>query len=84
VAAYSSVSDIAGGHFFRFGAGTLSDTTVGGAFNNFDGLGRKVRFRYDTRSFEAIQRLRAKAQENGYLVDNEAQAIVEEGGVRER
>jgi hypothetical protein len=29
----------------------------------------------------AIQRLRAKAQENGYLVDNEAQQIVEEAGV---
>jgi hypothetical protein len=55
VIAYSSVADTAGGHFFRFGDGTLSDTTVGGAFNNFDGLGRKVRIRYDTPSFNGFQ-----------------------------
>jgi hypothetical protein len=55
VIAYSSVSDTSGGHFFRLGDGTLSDITVGGAFNNFDGLSRKVRIRYDTPSFAGFQ-----------------------------
>jgi hypothetical protein len=55
VIAYSSISDTAGGQFFRFGDGLLSDTTVGDAFNNFDGLGRKVRVRYDTPAFNGFQ-----------------------------
>jgi Gram-negative porin len=55
VIAYSSIADTAGGQFFRFGDGLLSDTTVGDAFNNFDGLGRKVRVRYDTPAFNGFQ-----------------------------
>jgi hypothetical protein len=55
VIAYSSISDTAGGHFFRTGDGLLSDTTVGDAFPNFDGLGRKVRLRYDTPAFNGFQ-----------------------------
>jgi hypothetical protein len=55
VIAYSSIADTAGGQFFRRNDGTLSDITVGGAFSNFDGLGRKVRIRYDTPSFNGFQ-----------------------------
>lgn len=55
VIAYSSIADTAGGQFFRFNDGTLSDVTVGDAFSNFDGLGRKVRIRYDTPSFSGFQ-----------------------------
>ena len=49
VIAYSSISDTAGGYFFRFPGDGLSDITVGSSFSNFDGLGRKLRVRYDTR-----------------------------------
>lgn len=54
VIAYSSISDTAGGYFFRFNNDSLSDTTVGGAFSNFDGLGRKLRIRYDTPTFHGF------------------------------
>lgn len=48
VIAYSSLSDTAGGYYFRLPDGTLSGITVGDAFSNYDGLGRKFRARYDT------------------------------------
>lgn len=48
VAGYSSVGDLAGGQLFRFRGGDLSDHNVGEAFRNYDGLSRKLRFRYDT------------------------------------
>ena len=51
VIAYSSIADTAGGYFFRFDDDGLSDITVGSAFSNFDGLGRKLRVRYDTPTF---------------------------------
>jgi hypothetical protein len=54
VIAYSSLSDTAGGYFFRNSGNGLSDVTVGSAFSNFDGLGRKVRVRYDTPSFHGF------------------------------
>jgi hypothetical protein len=54
VIAYSSLSDTAGGYFFRNSGNGLSDTTVGSAFSNFDGLGRKVRVRYDTPTFHGF------------------------------
>ncbi len=47
VVLYSSVSDIAGGIFFREKDGLLSVTTVANAFNAGDG-GRHSRVRYDT------------------------------------
>ena len=51
VIGYSSVSDLAGGQLFAFSRdGGLSAIDVGDVFNNFDGLGRKLRVRYDTPS----------------------------------
>lgn len=54
VIAYSSLSDTAGGYFFRYDGNGLSDVTVGSAFSNFDGLGRKLRVRYDTPTFHGF------------------------------
>ncbi len=48
IVAYSSVADPAGGQFFRFEDGALSGVTLGQAFTDYDGWGRKVRIRYDT------------------------------------
>lgn len=48
IISYSSISDTAGGYFFRFDGAGLSGVSVGSAFSNLDGLGRKVRVRYDT------------------------------------
>ncbi|SJM34945.1 porin [Mesorhizobium delmotii] len=51
VVGYSLVSDMAGGPFFRLNDGDLSSVHVKDAFTNFDGLGRKLRVRYDTPKF---------------------------------
>ncbi|WP_424931146.1 porin [Amaricoccus macauensis] len=53
VIAYSSVSDIGGG-LFREDDGTLSNVTTSGAYSNLDGLGRKMRVRYDTPTFSGF------------------------------
>ena len=45
---YSSVADIAGSQFYRLKDGMLSGIQVAGAFKNLDGVGRKLRARYDT------------------------------------
>ncbi len=49
VISYSSVADSAGAQLLRQSDGTLSDIEIKDAFTNYDGLSRKVRFRYDTR-----------------------------------
>ena len=54
VIAYSSIPDTAGGMFFRFEDDGLSGVTVGSAFSNLDGMGRKVRVRYDTPTFHGF------------------------------
>ena len=54
IIAYSAISDTAGGYFFRFAGDGLSDVTVGNAFSNLDGLGRKLRVRYDTPTFHGF------------------------------
>jgi hypothetical protein len=54
VVAYSAIPDTAGGYFFRFEDDELSDITVGSAFSNLDGLGRKLRVRYDTPTFHGF------------------------------
>jgi hypothetical protein len=51
VVGYSLVSDMAGGSFFRVADGALSSVHVKDAFTNFDGVGRKLRVRYDTPTF---------------------------------
>lgn len=49
VIAYSSIGDTAGGlRFFDQNTGTLSGTAIGDVFDNFDGVGRRDRIRYDT------------------------------------
>ncbi len=49
---YSSVEDMAGGiRFYDKDTNTLSTVTVGDAFDNFDGLGRRNRIRYDSPNF---------------------------------
>ena len=45
---------LAGGPFFRLDDGQLSTVHVKVAFTNFDGLGRKLRVRYDTPSFSGF------------------------------
>lgn len=54
VVGYALVSDMAGGPFFRFSDGTLSSVQVKDAFTDFDGVGRKLRARYDTPQFEGF------------------------------
>jgi hypothetical protein len=51
VVMYSSIADPVGGLRFRAKDGNLTGVTVGDAFNNFDGLSRKNRLRYDTPDF---------------------------------
>lgn len=58
VIAYSSIADSAGGQFFALNGGQgLSNVKIGDAFSNLDGLGRKMRFRYDTPSILGGARL---------------------------
>lgn len=51
VVGYALVSDMAGGPFFRQSDGTLTSVHVKDAFTDFDGVGRKLRVRYDTPKF---------------------------------
>ncbi len=52
VAAYASISDMAGGLLWYEGStDTLSDLKVKDVYSDFDGLGRTDRLRYDTPSF---------------------------------
>jgi hypothetical protein len=54
IISYSSIADTAGGYFFRFANGGLSNVKVGNAYSNLDGLGRKVRVRYDTPTYHGF------------------------------
>ena len=48
VIAYSSIADSAGGQLFALNGGQgLSNVKINDAFSNLDGLGRKMRFRYE-------------------------------------
>ena len=47
---YSSIEDMAGGFNFRTGDDVIVDS-IGNAFSNYDGLGRRDRIRYDTPQF---------------------------------
>ncbi len=46
---------IGGSEVFQTAAGASTGITVGGVFNNFDGLGRRDRIRYDTPKFAGFQ-----------------------------
>ena len=82
VIAYSSVADTAAGSLFGLADGGLSDVTVGSAYTNYDGLGRKVRVRYDTPDFNGF-RLKASYGRN-LLNDDDADlydvAVTYDGG----
>jgi len=55
VVGYSSVEDLAGGIlFYDKTAGALSGTSVGSVFDNFDGLSRQDRIRYDSPKFQGF------------------------------
>ena len=52
VIATSTIADLAGGMLFRqSNDDSLTDIRIGDAFNDFNGLSRKNRFRYDTPKF---------------------------------
>ena len=55
VVAYADVASSAAGNFFRRTDGELSGVTVGDAFDDLDGLGRQMRIRYDTPSFNGFR-----------------------------
>ena len=55
VAAYSDIPAVAGGQlFFDKSTDTLSDVQISDVFNNFDGLSRKNRLRYDTPAWRGL------------------------------
>ena len=54
VVAYSGIADLGGNIGFRDDADALTGVTINGAFNNFDGGGRRFRLRYDTPSFQGL------------------------------
>ncbi len=60
--AYSSITELAGGQFFRLDGGALSRVTIGRVFNNFDGA-RRLRARYDTPSWRGFSLSGAAGQE---------------------
>jgi predicted porin len=65
VIAYSGVEDFAGGILFNDKAtNTLTGINIGDVMNNFDGLSRRDRIRYDTPSFGGFQ-LSTSAGDNG-------------------
>jgi hypothetical protein len=49
-----AVQDSAGGQLLRQEDGVLSSRNIGNAFNDYNGLGRRVRIRYDTPSFNGF------------------------------
>lgn len=54
VIAGAAVQDSAGGQLLRQADGTLSKIKISDAFKDYNGLGRKVRVRYDTPSFNGF------------------------------
>ncbi len=55
VIGYSSVVDLAGGLQFRDKDGELTGIEIGDVFDNFDGLSREDRIRYDSPRFAGFQ-----------------------------
>lgn len=55
VIAYSGVGDTAGGQILRLDDGEFSDLIIYDGFDNFDGLSRKMRVRYDSPSFNGFE-----------------------------
>jgi hypothetical protein len=72
VIAKSSVQDIAGGQLIREADGTLSSIKISNAFNNYNGLGRNVRLRYDTPDFGGFTIRTSFGRNLLYRNDNEA------------
>lgn len=53
--AYASVADSAGGQLLALSGGGLSNVSIGSAFGDLDGLGRKLRVRVDSPSFAGFR-----------------------------
>ena len=54
VVGHSAVADPASAQLYRLDDGTLSSVSIGSTFNNLDGLGRRLRARYDSPSFHGF------------------------------
>jgi len=54
VIGYASAAASAGGQFYRLDDGMLSNVTVGSTITNLDGIGRRLRVRYDSPSFNGF------------------------------
>lgn len=52
---YSAIQDFAGGIQFTDGDGNLTGVSIGDTFDNFDGLSRDDRLRYDTPSYHGAK-----------------------------
>jgi hypothetical protein len=67
VVAYSSIADIVGGMYFRQkDDNTLTNIRTQDAFNNFDGLSRQARVRYDTPTFYGFQLAASAVSDSRY------------------
>lgn len=76
VAAYSAVNSIAGGQIFQPRDGSGADGPTNNAvFSNYDGLGRLVRVRYDTKRYSGFD-FRASAGVNSLNILNEFDAVL--------
>lgn len=64
IASRATVADIGGGLLFERTGGTTSSLSVGQAFVGLDGLGRKVRIRYDTPNFNGFGLSLSQAEGN--------------------
>ena len=54
VIGYASAAASASAQFYRLDDGTLSNVSVGSTFSDLDGVGRKLRVRYDSPSFNGF------------------------------
>jgi hypothetical protein len=68
----SAVQESAAAQLFRQSDGTLSKVQIKNAFTNYNGLGRKVRLRYDTPAFNGFSLRTSFGRDLLYQNDNEA------------
>ncbi len=54
VIGYAAAAASASGQFYRLEVGTLSNISVGSTISDLDGIGRRLRFRYDSPSFNGF------------------------------
>lgn len=68
----SAVQESAAAQLFRQSDGTLTKVQVRNAFTNYNGLGRKVRLRYDTPAFNGFSLRTSSGRDLLYQNDNQA------------